>query len=95
MHKNTDECGGNDPQKKSGAPAAIAAFKKTGSAGGETDAETAILATIGRRPVTAADLSHSIGVPPADIRRLAARLVREGTIRAIRHCGQVYFERPE
>ena len=72
----------------------IAAFKKAGSAGGESDAEAAILATIGRRPVTAADLSHSIGVPPADIRRLAARLIREGTIRAIRHCGQVYFERP-
>jgi len=88
------ECGGNDPQTKSGAPAAVASFKDAGQSCGPEDLEAAVLATAGRRPVTAADLSRSLGVPAADIRKLAARLEREGRLRSVRHDGRVYFERP-
>jgi wyosine [tRNA(Phe)-imidazoG37] synthetase (radical SAM superfamily) len=54
----------------------------------------AILAMAGRRPVTAADLSRSLGVPAADIRNLAARLEKDGRLRSIRHGGRTYYEKP-
>lgn len=76
--KPLPECGGNDPQAGLGAPAAVIA---------------AILATAGRRPVTAADLSRSLGVPAADIRVLAARLERDGRLRSVRHGGRTYYEK--
>lgn len=71
----------------------IASFKVAGQTGRADDVIDAILATAGRRPVTAADLSRSLGVPAARIRSLAARLGREGRLRSVKHGGRVYFER--
>ena len=73
--------------------AVIASFKETGQSGGTEDRVAAILATAGRRPVTAADLSRSLGVPAAVIRDLAARLEREGLLRSVRHGGRTYYEK--
>ena len=72
----------------------IASFKEAGQSGGTEDRVAAILATAGRRPVTAADLSHSLGIPAADVRVLAARLERAGRLRSVKHGGRVYFEKP-
>jgi wyosine [tRNA(Phe)-imidazoG37] synthetase (radical SAM superfamily) len=93
--KPRPECGRNDPQAKLGAPAADSvSSKKAGQAVGPDDITAAVLATAGRRPVTAADLSRSLGVPAADIRNLAARLEKDGRLRSIRHGGKIYFEKP-
>jgi wyosine [tRNA(Phe)-imidazoG37] synthetase (radical SAM superfamily) len=73
--------------------AVIALFEDAARSGSDEDIEASILSTAGRRPVTAADLSRSLGVPVADIRTLAARLKKEGRLRSVRHGGQVYFER--
>lgn len=70
----------------------IASFKKPSREAEPSDSEAAILATAGRRPVTAADLSRSLGLPAAEIRSLASRLLREGRIRSVKHAGRVYFE---
>jgi wyosine [tRNA(Phe)-imidazoG37] synthetase (radical SAM superfamily) len=92
--KPRPECGGNDPRAGLGTPAAvIASFKEAVRPGGPADVEAAVLATAGRRPVTAADLSRSLGVPVAGIRGLTARLERDGRLRSVRHGGKVYFER--
>ena len=72
----------------------IASFKEAGQSGGTEDRVAAILATAGRRPVTAADLSRSLGIPAADVRVLAARLERAGRLHSVRHGGKVYFEKP-
>jgi wyosine [tRNA(Phe)-imidazoG37] synthetase (radical SAM superfamily) len=71
----------------------IASFKDAGQARGPADREAAVLATAGRRPVTAADLSRALGAPVPEIRALAERLARRGRLRKVRHGGRVYFEK--
>jgi len=57
------------------------------------DMEAALLAVVGRRPVTAADLALSLGLPAAEIEALAGRLAAAGRIRAVRHNDAVYYEK--
>ena len=77
VNKTRPEYGGNDPQARLGAPAAVIA---------------AILGMAGRRPVTAADLSRSLGTPAADVIALAARLEKRGLLRSVRHRNRTFFE---
>jgi wyosine [tRNA(Phe)-imidazoG37] synthetase (radical SAM superfamily) len=70
----------------------IASFKDEARKGISEDLEPAILAMAGRRPVTAADLSRSLGTPVRDIRDLTAGLKKRGLLRAVRHRNRTYFE---
>jgi wyosine [tRNA(Phe)-imidazoG37] synthetase (radical SAM superfamily) len=58
------------------------------------DAEAGILAVAGRRPVTLADLSFSLGRPSAEIAALVDRLAAAGKIKAVPHNDAVYYETP-
>jgi wyosine [tRNA(Phe)-imidazoG37] synthetase (radical SAM superfamily) len=64
------------------------------AAGGGTDeGEAAVLAIVGRRPVTAADLALTLGLPPAEASALADRLAAAGKVRAVPHAGTTYYEK--
>jgi wyosine [tRNA(Phe)-imidazoG37] synthetase (radical SAM superfamily) len=54
--------------------------------------EDAILAVVRRRPVTARDLSLSLGRPVEEIRRTAAGLIDQGRLKRVRHKNAGYYE---
>ena len=74
----------------------IASFKKAGQSDGPgipAAVEAAILATAGRRPVTAADLSRSLGVPAASDPDFLAPLRLAGKARPLRPARRrIYYE---
>lgn len=71
----------------------IADFKSRRSAAARGDSGDAILAMVGRRPVTATDISLSLGRPIEDISARLARLLAAGKIRAVPHRNSVYYEK--
>jgi wyosine [tRNA(Phe)-imidazoG37] synthetase (radical SAM superfamily) len=70
--------------------ASYAAKKQTPSGSGARF-ETALLATLGRRPQTADDLAAALGRHRDEVLKALARLAALGRIRERRHGGRVYF----
>jgi len=70
----------------------IAEFGSGDQAAQAGDIRDAILATAGRRPVTARDLSLSLGRPVEELRRAADGLVEAGRLKRVRHKGSDYYE---
>ncbi|MCX6559762.1 MAG: radical SAM protein [Candidatus Aminicenantes bacterium] len=56
------------------------------------DASAAILAALKRRPMTAGDLSQSLGLVVEEVLALTRRLTVAGAIRKVAHSGNAYFE---
>ncbi len=75
----------------------VAAFAKKGrgSASVPADLEGSILATVGRRPQTAADIALALGQPLRAVAGALAELVRGGRLRRVSHHGRVHFAGPE
>jgi wyosine [tRNA(Phe)-imidazoG37] synthetase (radical SAM superfamily) len=71
----------------------IAGFKKKGRKTGSDDISRAVLNTVPRRPVTAADIALALGRPQETIAGPLARLLAEGRIRAVGHKGLIYFKK--
>jgi wyosine [tRNA(Phe)-imidazoG37] synthetase (radical SAM superfamily) len=59
---------------------------------GAGDLDAAIRAVVKRRPVTAADVTSSLGRPLSAVRRSLASLTRSGAIRAVRHGRKTFYE---
>jgi wyosine [tRNA(Phe)-imidazoG37] synthetase (radical SAM superfamily) len=70
-------------EKKSGRPA-----KKPASA---PDLAEAILATVRRRPQTAADIALALGRPPGEVLKAISGLARGRRLKRLVHGGTVYF----
>ncbi len=75
----------------------VAAFakKRPASAAKPGDLEAAIMATVGRRPQTAADIALALGRPLGEVTRALASLDRGGRLRRVTHHGRVHFAGPE
>lgn len=71
----------------------IADFGRSGQTAAAPDTTAALLGALGRRPMTAADLARSLGLPAPEVADLTVRLAAEGRLRSVRHGGRVYFER--
>jgi wyosine [tRNA(Phe)-imidazoG37] synthetase (radical SAM superfamily) len=71
----------------------IADFKRKRPSVAPGDIGGAILATVRRRPVTAMDISLSLGRPIEDISAHLVRLLAAGKIRAVLHEHSVYYEK--
>lgn len=70
----------------------IADFQATARSAPAGDAATAVLAVVGRRPVTAADLALSLGKPEKEIEGLLRSLRSAGEIRPVAHRKKIYWE---
>lgn len=71
------------------------AKKRPASAAKPEDLEEAVLATVGRRPQTAADIALALGQPLRAVAGALARLGRGGRLRRVTHHGRVHFAGPE
>jgi wyosine [tRNA(Phe)-imidazoG37] synthetase (radical SAM superfamily) len=71
----------------------IADFRTAARRASAGDAGEAVLAVVGRRPVTAADLALSLGRPAEEIEDLLQSLGSAGKIRAVVHRKKVYWEK--
>jgi wyosine [tRNA(Phe)-imidazoG37] synthetase (radical SAM superfamily) len=74
----------------------VASFAKRGravAAGGSLD--DAVLATVSRRPQTAADIALALGRPLAEVRKTLTRLVRAHRARRLVHDGTAHFAGPQ
>jgi wyosine [tRNA(Phe)-imidazoG37] synthetase (radical SAM superfamily) len=71
----------------------IADFNATARSAPAGDAEAAVLAVVGRRPVTAGDLSLSLGRPRKEIEELLRSLGSAGKIRSVVHRKKIYWEK--
>ncbi len=71
----------------------IADFRREKQAAPAPDASAALLEALGRRPMTAADLARSLGLPAPEVADMTGRLKAAGRLRAVRHGGRVYYER--
>uniref|UniRef100_A0A7C4CD86 Radical SAM protein n=1 Tax=candidate division WOR-3 bacterium TaxID=2052148 RepID=A0A7C4CD86_UNCW3 len=58
----------------------------------KADPEAAIIATVRSRPVTREDLTRALGLSPARLRPLLARLVRARKIRRVVFWGKLFYE---
>lgn len=70
----------------------IADFKKRDQVASERDAGEAILSAVKRRPMTAQDLSLSLGKPLEEICAHLVRLVQQGRLKRLTHKGLEYYE---
>ncbi len=70
----------------------IADFSKTRWTEAPTDPASAIAGTLLRRPMTAADLASSLGLPLEEVLAQLRRLVVVGQVRSARHSGRIYYE---
>jgi wyosine [tRNA(Phe)-imidazoG37] synthetase (radical SAM superfamily) len=70
----------------------IADFSRGKQPAAAPDASAALLAALGRRPMTAADLARSLGLAKSEVPALTRRLAAAGAIRSVRHAGIVYYE---
>jgi wyosine [tRNA(Phe)-imidazoG37] synthetase (radical SAM superfamily) len=70
----------------------IADFSHRKQAAAAPDAAAAILTALKRRPMTAQDLSRSLGLVLEEVMALTRRLAIAGAIRTVRHAGNEYFE---
>jgi len=69
--------------------AAFAGRPRTPAAG---DLKGAIASVLRRRPVTAQDISASLGCPLEEVAAALRSLVKEGTIKSVRHGRNTYYE---
>ena len=69
--------------------AAFAGRRRSGAAG---DLGEAITSVLRRRPVTAPEISASLGRPPRDVAKVLASLAKAGRIRGVRHDRKTYYE---
>ncbi len=70
----------------------IAHFGRRPRSGGAGDASAAILESLRRRPMTAAELRRALGFPAEEVMARLRRLVVMGAVRAVGHGGAEYFE---
>jgi wyosine [tRNA(Phe)-imidazoG37] synthetase (radical SAM superfamily) len=70
----------------------VAAFDDKPRSRGADGLEEAIANMIKRRPVTAGDISTSLGHPRADVLRALGRLVAAGRARPVRHGRKIFYE---
>ena len=70
----------------------IADFAKEKRTEAPADPAAAIVETLLRRPMTAADLSASLGLPPEEVMAQLRRLEIGGRVRSASHSGRVYYE---
>jgi len=71
----------------------IADFKTPAQSAPAGDAEAAVLAVVGRRPVTSGDLAHTLGRPVEEVEALLQGLHAAGKIRSAVHRGNVYWKK--
>jgi wyosine [tRNA(Phe)-imidazoG37] synthetase (radical SAM superfamily) len=71
----------------------VASFARKKQASGSGDLEGPILATLGRRPQTAADIARALGRPPGEVLKALAALLRRRAIRKLAHGARTYFSR--
>lgn len=77
-----------------GEKAEIIADFKAGSLKADAgDIPASILAAVGRRPMTARDLSRSLGLPSGEISAQIIRLQAAGKVRAVPHRDRLYYEK--
>jgi wyosine [tRNA(Phe)-imidazoG37] synthetase (radical SAM superfamily) len=70
----------------------VTAFKKKGRSREDGDLEAAIAAVVGRRPVTAEDISISLSRRRAEVRKALAHLTASGLVRTVRHGRKTFYE---
>jgi wyosine [tRNA(Phe)-imidazoG37] synthetase (radical SAM superfamily) len=70
----------------------IADFKIRDQVASKKDAGEAILSAVKRRPMTAQDLSLSLGKPLEEICAHTVRLVQQGRLKRLTHKGLEYYE---
>jgi len=75
-----------------GSAEIIARFDRAARSGGAGDASAAILESLSRRPMTAAELRRALGYPAEEVMAHLRRLVIMGAARAVRHGSAEYFE---
>jgi wyosine [tRNA(Phe)-imidazoG37] synthetase (radical SAM superfamily) len=71
----------------------IADFRKKERDTAAVDIEDAVMAMVGRRPVTNRDISFSLGMSGSAVRRTLRRLLEKGAVKASAHRGSMYYER--
>ena len=73
----------------------VASFARRGQTLSASEGlEDSILATVGRRPQTAADIAAALGRSRNEVRAALIRLVRAGRVRRLAHGGAAYFAGP-
>jgi wyosine [tRNA(Phe)-imidazoG37] synthetase (radical SAM superfamily) len=70
----------------------IAEFSRKDQSPQEKNLEDRILAIIRRRPVTAQDISTSLGKRRDEILKYLSRLIQEGSIKSVTHKDRSYYE---
>jgi wyosine [tRNA(Phe)-imidazoG37] synthetase (radical SAM superfamily) len=70
----------------------IADFKPKEKRASPENIRSAILATVRRRPVTARDISLSLGKPLEEVSKHLSRLLKEKKVKAAIHKGSTYFK---
>jgi wyosine [tRNA(Phe)-imidazoG37] synthetase (radical SAM superfamily) len=69
----------------------VAGYARRRQAPAAGDLDRALLATVGRRPQTAADVAAALGRHRDEVLKALARLLACGRVRRRRHDGRVYF----
>jgi wyosine [tRNA(Phe)-imidazoG37] synthetase (radical SAM superfamily) len=69
----------------------VASFEKREQSPAAGDLERDLLATVGRRPVTAEDLAFSLGRDRGEVVKALAALFGRGRVRKVDHGGRTYF----
>ncbi len=71
----------------------VASFTKKERSLASGDLEGSILATVGRRPQTAADIALALGRHRGEVLKALASLLRRGAVRRLAHGDKTYFSR--
>ncbi|MGZ5423152.1 MAG: radical SAM protein [Candidatus Aminicenantales bacterium] len=69
----------------------VASFAGRSQAPASGSLERSILATVGRRPQTAADIALALGRPPGEVVKALSSLLRRRRVGALKHGGRTYF----
>ncbi|MBM3305448.1 MAG: radical SAM protein [Candidatus Aminicenantes bacterium] len=73
----------------------IASFEKKGQVAAPAGLEEDVLATVGRRPVTADDIAASLGRHRDEVLKTLARLLGRRRVRAVAHRGRTFYRAAE
>jgi wyosine [tRNA(Phe)-imidazoG37] synthetase (radical SAM superfamily) len=71
----------------------VASFAKTDQSPAAGSLENSILATVGRRPQTAADIALALGHSPGEVLKALSSLLRRGAVRRLAHGDKTYVSR--
>jgi wyosine [tRNA(Phe)-imidazoG37] synthetase (radical SAM superfamily) len=69
----------------------VASFEKREQSPAAGDLERDLLATVGRRPMTAEDIASSLGRDRGEVLKALAALLGRGRVRRVDHQGKTYF----